>query len=362
MRHDLSLTADGGGFCGEGDFAQSIEVKGQGIARGMQASADAGRRPFELHVEGMTCPKCVGRVEKALLKVEGVLSASVTLDDAKALVIGGDVGECVAALDDAGYPCKERPFDLKVDGMTCPKCIGRVERALLKVQGVLSATVTLDDARARVVGGDMGLCMAALEDAGYPCMDWEKAGAAAAAAGHNVDDGILVKFANDEDADSRLLPAMGAAAEPRESVESGEIELDVEGMTCRKCVGRVETALSKVPGVQSAKACLPGSATVLCTPGASVPLDTICDALDKVGYPARAKGSGKREGDGGVVMRSLDIEGMQGRACAAAVEKAVAAVKVTKTPPKIPQTGAAPFFPLGPEDDISPRLSAGCCV
>jgi copper ion binding protein len=310
----------------------------------MEASADAGRRPFELHVQGMTCPKCVGRVEKALMKVKGVLSASVTLDDGKAIVTGGNVVECVAMLDDAGYPSKERPFDLKVDGMTCPKCIGRVERALLKVQGVVSAVVTLDDARASVVGEDKEACIAALDDAGYPCMDWERA---AAAADPSVDEGItMVTFAEDNGADADHLQAMGAAAEPLGRIKGGEIELDVEGMTCRKCVGRVEAALSKIPGVQSAKACLPGSATVQYVTGASVALDIICAALDKAGYPARAKGSGKNEGGGGVVTRSIDIAGMQGRSCSAAVEQAIAAVKVTGSwPSQIPENHSSRLHP-----------------
>ena len=32
--------------------------------------------------------------------------------------------------------------------------------------------------------------------------------------------------------------------------KSGAFELSVEGMTCASCVGRVERALKKVPGVQ----------------------------------------------------------------------------------------------------------------
>ena len=34
---------------------------------------------FRFGVEGMTCASCVGRVEKALVKVPGVLDASVNL-------------------------------------------------------------------------------------------------------------------------------------------------------------------------------------------------------------------------------------------------------------------------------------------
>jgi copper chaperone len=40
----------------------------------------------KLRIEGMSCNHCVGRVENALTSVEGVESAKVSLEDKQALV------------------------------------------------------------------------------------------------------------------------------------------------------------------------------------------------------------------------------------------------------------------------------------
>ncbi len=54
-----------------------------------------------------------------------------------------DVG--LAALDGA-----ETELDIGIEGMTCASCVGRVERALQRVPGVVAAEVNLATERARV--------------------------------------------------------------------------------------------------------------------------------------------------------------------------------------------------------------------
>ena len=61
-------------------------------------------------------------------------------------------------------------FDLAIGGMTCASCAARVERALAKSEGVVSASVNLATERARVVaiaGTDPAALRAAVEKAGY---------------------------------------------------------------------------------------------------------------------------------------------------------------------------------------------------
>lgn len=61
-------------------------------------------------------------------------------------------------------------FDLPISGMTCASCVGRVERALLKVPGVKIATVNLANERAHIqVSGqvDPASLIAAVDKAGY---------------------------------------------------------------------------------------------------------------------------------------------------------------------------------------------------
>ena len=104
-------------------------------------------------VEGMTCASCVGRVEKAIAGVAGVASASVNLATERAEVryVGHSVHEAVvAAIRRAGYDVEPESFDLGVEGMTCASCVGRVEKALAGVPGVIAASVNLATERATI--------------------------------------------------------------------------------------------------------------------------------------------------------------------------------------------------------------------
>ena len=117
-----------------------------------------------LPVEGMTCASCVARVERALRRTPGVSDASVNLAAETATVAGTaiDTPALVAAIIAAGYAVPTVEIDLAVEGMTCASCSGRVERALMRLPGVLAATVNLAAETARVETGP------ALSDASAP--------------------------------------------------------------------------------------------------------------------------------------------------------------------------------------------------
>ena len=70
---------------------------------------------------------------------------------------------------------------LAIDGMTCASCVGRVERALRKVPGVLAADVNLATERATVTahGAPVPALLKAIEDAGYTAHDLTAPGATA---------------------------------------------------------------------------------------------------------------------------------------------------------------------------------------
>lgn len=128
-----------------------------------------------LEIEGMTCASCVGRVEKALKKVEGVAEVAVNLATEKA-VIQSDVAvpreALVHAVERAGYDVRTQPeqqFELNIQGMTCASCVGRVEKALKKVEGVSDAIVNLATEKAIVHAhlADASALLAAVHKAGY---------------------------------------------------------------------------------------------------------------------------------------------------------------------------------------------------
>jgi P-type Cu+ transporter len=145
-------------------------------------------KELDLPISGMTCASCAGRVEKALGAAPGVRSVSVNLASETARLTG-DAGMSVAtlagAVRKAGYDVPTHEYTLAIGGMTCASCAGRVEKALLAVPGVLSATVNLATERASVtVAGDeadVARLAAAVVKAGYEASVADAPGAPAAA-------------------------------------------------------------------------------------------------------------------------------------------------------------------------------------
>ncbi len=137
------------------------------------ASAGAGLREMRLPVAGMSCASCVARVERALRAVPGVAEASVNLATESATLRAAPAVTADAieqALAKAGYEIGRETLDLDIRGMTCASCVARVEKALARVQGVLSASVNLATERAQVVaiaGTDREVLRAAVAAAGY---------------------------------------------------------------------------------------------------------------------------------------------------------------------------------------------------
>ncbi|PKY11488.1 heavy metal translocating P-type ATPase [Acidithiobacillus marinus] len=129
---------------------------------------------LEIGVEGMTCASCSSRVERSLNRLPGV-QASVNLGTERAAVDFDpaqiDPHALTAAIADIGYQAVVARTELEVDGMTCASCSSRVERALGKVSGVLSASVNLATERAMVdylpASTTPQQLIAAIIDAGY---------------------------------------------------------------------------------------------------------------------------------------------------------------------------------------------------
>ncbi|RON29360.1 heavy metal translocating P-type ATPase [Pseudomonas brassicacearum] len=129
-------------------------------------------------------------------------------------------------------------FDLPIAGMTCASCAGRVERALSKVIGASAVSVNLatEQARVQAPSDSLPALMEAVQQAGY-------------------------------------------------SVPQQTLELSIDGMTCASCVGRVERALAKVPGVKSVSVNLANERAHLELLGQIDP-QTLIAAVTKAGYSA----------------------------------------------------------------------------
>jgi len=144
--------------------------------------------------------------------------------------------------------------EFPVTGMTCASCVRRVEKALDRVEGVEEVGVNLATERARV-------------SVDPSAADGEKLRVAVEGAGYGVGEIPSVAW---PDADG------GSGA---------EVSLAVEGMTCASCVRRVERALLKVPGVESAAVNLATEkAKVVYDPAEGSGVEGLRAAVEGAGY------------------------------------------------------------------------------
>ena len=164
-----------------------------------------------------------------------------------------------------------RDVSFPVTGMTCASCVRRIEKALSKVEGVREASVNLATEKARVAydPGTVTLdkLQKAVEKAGYGVRDMPR-DVVPAAAPH----------------------AATAVAGPSVVAPDGaptEMTLPVEGMTCASCVRRIEKALSKVEGVETASVNLATEKAHVVFDPAKAGLDQFRTAVEKAGYKLR---------------------------------------------------------------------------
>lgn len=138
-------------------------------------SEKTGQKLITIPITGMTCATCATRVEKALSKAGGVGEANVNFASEKATVAYNESSMSPEALiktiEDAGYGAAVEQVSFGVTGMTCASCVGRVEKALKSVPGVLEANVNLASEKASVKyltgSAELRDLQRAVEDAGY---------------------------------------------------------------------------------------------------------------------------------------------------------------------------------------------------
>ncbi|WP_349618111.1 heavy metal translocating P-type ATPase [Azotobacter salinestris] len=184
----------------------------------------------------------------------------------------------------AHHPDQAAHLSLTIEGMTCASCVGRVERALNKVPGVTGTSVNLASERADVAfagAPDVDAAIAAVHQAGYQV----------------AEDGI---------------------------------ELSVTGMTCASCVGRVERALNKVPGVTGASVNLASErARVRVLRGVST--SALIAAIERAGYAAKPVAA---------TSELLDAEEARRGAELASLKRALALAAVLTLPVFVLEMGA----------------------
>lgn len=268
-----------------------------------------------LLVGGMSCGKCVGRVERAASSIEGVFKVEVDLDTCVATVeyeeaSPGLLVRLMESIRSAGYEVSEQlddPTDREsqksspreltvcflVKGMSCGKCVSRVESSALAVEGVLAVTVDLTSGRAHVTiqspAGAEAMIMDQVTDA------WMRMGyevARAEGVGRETSSSLITAERKPSTLNtSGLMPLL---TEVRKDSFVGlkesrrHLTFSIEGMSCSSCVNRIEQALRRTPGVAEVTVNLAtNSGAVSYNPSvSSVP--EVLRVVSKMGYSVEA--------------------------------------------------------------------------
>ncbi|MBY5923566.1 heavy metal translocating P-type ATPase [Ferrimonas balearica] len=128
-------------------------------------------------------------------------------------------------------------IQLHIEGARCASCVSKIEAALTPIDGVKSVQVNLADQSVEITG---------------------------------------------EATPDALIQALDTIGYPARPLAENEDSLSVPGMRCASCVGKVENALSALPGVTRVQVNL-ADKTVLISGRYNLP--QALSALDSIGYP-----------------------------------------------------------------------------
>ncbi len=111
-------------------------------------------RKVELKVAGMTCAMCAKTIEHSLQELDGTTDAEVNLGNETVRVEYDPsrlkLADLEKAVTDVGYEVVHDRVTIKVGGMTCVMCVGTIEGALKRLDGILDANVNLSSEKAYV--------------------------------------------------------------------------------------------------------------------------------------------------------------------------------------------------------------------
>jgi Cu+-exporting ATPase len=114
----------------------------------------AETKQITLPVTGMYCANCVTTIERNLKKVNGVQSAVVNLASERATVqfdpAAAALGDMIARVERAGYGIATGEADFTLRRLADDNDARRLEKAVLRLEGVLEAQVSFANEHARV--------------------------------------------------------------------------------------------------------------------------------------------------------------------------------------------------------------------
>jgi len=144
---------------GEGEEVEEEEEEGEfkpvdKESQEFKKAAEAKEERVDLPILGMSCASCASTIQKSLSSLKGVDKANVNFATSKATVLYQPQlvksEDLVSLVRKSGYNVGTASVEIPIQGLQCASCVQKIEKALLRMTGVLKASVNLATEKAKV--------------------------------------------------------------------------------------------------------------------------------------------------------------------------------------------------------------------
>jgi len=144
---------------GEGEEVEEEEEEGEfkpvdKESQEFKKAAEAKEERVDLPILGMSCASCASTIQKSLSSLKGVDKADVNFATSKATVLYKPQlvksEDLVSLVRKSGYNVGTASVEIPIRGLQCASCVQKIEKALLRMTGVLKASVNLATEKAKV--------------------------------------------------------------------------------------------------------------------------------------------------------------------------------------------------------------------
>ncbi|KAK4999956.1 Cu(2+)-transporting P-type ATPase [Elasticomyces elasticus] len=212
-----------------------------------------------IHVGGMTCGACTSAVEGAFKDIPGVKSFNISLLSERAVIEHNaellPAEKLAEIIEDTGFDAKVLETKIAIEGMTCGACTSAVESGFKEVEGMVQFNISLLAERAVIVHDPTKLSSAK-----------------------------IVEIIEDRGFDAKVLSSQEEGIQTSSS--SSTVQLKVYGLTGPESASTLESSLSDVPGITSAKINFNTTRASISHVPSRIGLRAIVEAIEKAGYNA----------------------------------------------------------------------------
>jgi len=283
----------------------------------------SGGSVARVHVDGMTCGKCVNYIQSKMSEVAGVQHITVSLEQKEATVAFDRkiLSSCEVAVrvDGVGNKFTARLISevavINIDGMTCQSCVRNITGKLSALEGVYNCEVSLEDKQTEVEFNSEQITLDHLVHTINAINTKFTA--------YLSEPDTVISITNDSNHQDPDVDHNKNSLEPLDTAEHYEKALfRVNGMTCASCVAAIERNVQKLDGIASIMVALMSSKAEVKYDPSRIQLKEIAEAIAALGFPTQILEAESTHGD-----IELNIKGMTCASCVYLIESSVSKTK-----------------------------------